>query len=77
MAKLHLTGSFPIKLEANRVVATVLLDSLRSGRGLDYIDRYCGRVMEISREQVLAAARGLWGAPEMAIVSAGAGLPEA
>ena len=75
MARLHLTGSFPIKLEAKRVVASVLLDSVRTGRGLDYIDRYCERVMAIGRGQVIEAARGLWLGAPMTVASAGASLP--
>ncbi len=75
MARLHLTGSFPIKLEAKRMVASVLLDSVRTGRGLDYIDRYCERVMAIGCGQVIEAARNLWLGAPMTVASAGASLP--
>lgn len=71
MARQHLTGSFPIRLEANRVVASVLLDSVRSGRGLDYIDRYTERIRGISCAQVNAAARQLFATDSIVIVSAG------
>lgn len=74
MARLHLTGSFPLKLEAKRVVASVLLDSVRTGRGLDYIDRYCERIMAVEREQVIEVARWLWRGTPLAVASAGAPL---
>ncbi len=70
----HLTGSFPIRLEANRVVASVLLDGVRSGRGLDYIDHYRERIGQIDARQVAEACRTLWADGQWAIVSAGSRL---
>jgi zinc protease len=59
LAQQHLTGSFPIRLETNRAIGSVLLESDRFGRGLDYIDRYPERIRALTVEQVSAAARRL------------------
>lgn len=72
MAQQHLTGSFPIRLESNRAIAWVLLESLRFGRGLDYIDRYPARIRALTLEEVNAAARRLLGDPDPIVVAAGA-----
>ena len=70
-ARRHLTGSFPIRLETNRAVASVLLEGIRTGWGLDFIDSYAERVQAITREQVNAAARGLFNTADLVTVSAG------
>ena len=71
MAQQHLTGSFPIRLETNRALASLLLESVRFGRGLDYVDRYPARIRGLTLEEVNAAARRLLGAPEPVVVAAG------
>jgi zinc protease len=71
MAKQHLTGSFPIRLETNRAIASVLLESVRFGRGLDYIDRYPARIRGLTLEEVNAAARRLFDSPDPIVVAAG------
>ncbi|MBD3237755.1 MAG: hypothetical protein GF330_13710 [Candidatus Eisenbacteria bacterium] len=71
IAQQHLTGAFPIKLETNRVIAAVLLDGVRSGRGLDYIDRYRDRIAALDRQAVEAGARRLIGHGALHTVSAG------
>lgn len=71
MSRRHLTGAFPVKLETNRVVAGVLLDGVRSGRGLEYVDRYCERIAALSQAAVDAAARRLVGTGRIFAVSAG------
>jgi zinc protease len=70
-AQAHLTGSFPIRLETNQAVAAALLDSLRHGRGLDYVDRYTERVLAMTHTQVTAAARRLLDPDNLIIVAAG------
>jgi zinc protease len=72
-ARLHLTGSFPIRLETNRVVAAVLLNGIRIGLGLDYIDTYFDRVAAITKDEVDAAGRDLFNADDLVIVSSGNG----
>jgi zinc protease len=71
-AQAHLTGSFPIRLETNQAVAAALLDSLRHGWGLDYVDRYADRVRALTRTQVAAAARCLIDPDDLVTVAAGA-----
>lgn len=75
-ARLHLTGSFPIRLETNRVVAAVLLNGMRIGLGIDYIDTYFERVAAITLEEVNAACRDLFAADDLVIASAGQGSGE-
>jgi zinc protease len=70
-AQAHLTGSFPIRLETNQSVAAALLDGLRHGWGLDYVDRYTERVLAMTREQVTDAARRLLDPDNLVIVAAG------
>ncbi len=70
-ARLHLTGSFPLRLETNRVVAAVLLNGIRIGLGISYIDDYFSRVENISLDQVNTAARDLFNADNLYIVSSG------
>jgi len=73
LAREHLTGSFPIRLETNRVVGAVLLEGIRSGKGLDFIDRYTERVRSVTLDDVNAAARELWLSGEPVVVTAGTG----
>lgn len=70
-AQAHLTGSFPIRLETNQAVASALLDSVRHGLGLDYVDRYTDRVLAMTRAQVTDAARRLLDPDNLIIVAAG------
>lgn len=74
IAREHLSGSFPIKLETNRAIAAVLLEGLRSGRGLDYIDRYTERIARVSLDEVNAAAGALFATDDLITVSAGPAL---
>ncbi len=69
----HLTGSFPIRLETNAAIGAALLESVRYGRGLDYVDRYTERVRAITRDELHAAARELLNPADVVIVAAGAG----
>jgi zinc protease len=71
LAQQHLSGSFPIRLETNRAIAAALLEGLRAGRGLDFIDRYRERLMALTREQVNAATKTLLGGDEVVVVSSG------
>ncbi|MCK4303977.1 MAG: insulinase family protein [Candidatus Eisenbacteria sp.] len=76
IAQQHLTGSFPIKLETNRAVAAVLLDGIRSGRGLDFIDRYAEYVRGVTPAQVNEAARSMLSMRDVVIASAGTRLSQ-
>ncbi|MBD3336616.1 MAG: hypothetical protein GF355_13980, partial [Candidatus Eisenbacteria bacterium] len=67
----HLTGSFPVRLEANRAVATMLLDGERYGQGPDVIESYLERLERIRRDDVEEQARRLFRTGGAVIVSAG------
>lgn len=67
----YLTGSFPLRLETHSAIAAALLDCLRHGWGLDYLDRYCERVRALTREQVEAAARRLIDPDRLVVAAAG------
>ncbi|MFH1144094.1 MAG: pitrilysin family protein [Candidatus Eisenbacteria bacterium] len=71
IARDHLAGAFPIRLETNRAVAGIFLDGIRYGRGRDYLAHYTERLQAITREQVNAAARRLIAPDDLVIVSAG------
>ncbi len=71
LARLNLTGSFPIRLETNRAVAAAVLEAMRLGKGPDHIDAYVERIRAATREQVNAAAEALFRPQDAVIVSAG------
>ncbi len=71
LARMHLTGSFPIKLETNRAVAATLLEGIRLGKGIDYIDSYRDRILAVTAEEVRAAAADLLQTGDLAIVTSG------
>ena len=71
LARLHLTGSFPIRLETNRAVASALLEGIRLGKGLDYVDTYTERIRAVTCAQVDEAARELFDPRDVVVVTAG------
>jgi len=71
VARDHLTGAFPLRLETNRSVAALFLDGIRYGRGRDYLSRYVDCLRAVDRPRVDAAARRLIDPEEMVIVSCG------
>jgi zinc protease len=71
IARDHLTGSFPLRIETNRQIGAALLDGVRHGRGLDYVDRYRDRIRAITREEVKAASARLFRAADAIVVTAG------
>jgi zinc protease len=66
-AKDYLIGSFPLRLDTNRKVATFLSQIEFFGLGLDYPERYPDLIRKVSREDVLRAAK-LYLKPEKLIV---------
>ncbi len=52
-----LTGSFPLRLDTNRKVASFLAQVEFFELGLDYPDRYAGLIGAVSREDVLRVAK--------------------
>ncbi len=71
LARMNLTGSFPIKLETNRAVATALLEAIRLGKGPAHLDTYNERIAAVTREQVNEAARSLFATGDLVVVTAG------
>jgi zinc protease len=64
-------GRLPISLESNNGVAGALLNIERYDLGLDYYRRYAGLVSEVTREDVLNAARTFIDPGRLAIAVAG------
>jgi len=71
LARLNLTGSFPIRLETHRAVAAALLEALRLGKGPEHVDGYSERILAATRDQVNAAAQVLFRTHDAVIASAG------
>jgi zinc protease len=56
-AKSYLTGSFPLRLDSNRKLASYLLFMERHHLGLDYLQRFPALIEAVTRDQIAAAAR--------------------
>ncbi|HEX9593786.1 MAG TPA: pitrilysin family protein [bacterium] len=56
-AQAYLTGSFPLRLDANGKLASYLLFMERHHLGRDYLQRFPALVDAVTRDQVAAAAR--------------------
>jgi zinc protease len=56
-AKSYLIGSFPLRLDTNRKIASILSSVEFYGLGLDYFETYPRRIDSVSREEVLKMAR--------------------
>ncbi|MEO8357060.1 MAG: pitrilysin family protein [Chloroflexota bacterium] len=70
-SKANYIGRLPISLESNGGVASALLNIERHNLGLDYYRRYPILVNEVSREDVLQAARKFIDPDRLAIAVAG------
>jgi zinc protease len=71
LARMNLTGSFPIRLETNRAVAAALIEALRLGKGPDFVDTSIERIRAVTGEQVNAAAQALFRTDDAVLVTAG------
>lgn len=67
----NFVGRLPLSLESNGGVANALLNIERYDLGLDYYQRYEGLVREVTREDVLSAARKFIDTERLAIATAG------
>lgn len=67
----NFVGRLPLSLESNGGVANALLNIERYDLGLDYYQRYEGLVREVTRENVLSAARMFIDVQKLAIATAG------
>jgi len=64
-------GRLPLSLESNGGVANALLNIERHNLGLDYYRRYEGLVREVTRNDVLSAARKFIDSDKLVIAAAG------
>lgn len=55
--KAHITGSLPLRLEANEGVARAILDMEHYDLGLDYLQRYAELINDITAERVRSVAQ--------------------
>ncbi len=67
----NFVGRLPLSLESNGGVANALLNIERFDLGLDYYQRYEGLVREVTRDDVLSAARKFIDTERLAIATAG------
>jgi zinc protease len=70
-SKANFIGRLPLSLESNAGVASALLNIERHQLGLDYYQRYAGRVQAVTREGVLNAAREFIDPDRLVIATAG------
>lgn len=70
-SKANFIGRLPLSLESNHGVAGALLNIERHDLGLDYYLRYAGLVNEVTREEVLNAARKFIDPERLAVAVAG------
>lgn len=67
----NFVGRLPLSLESNGGVASAILNIERHNLGLDYYQRYEGLVREVTREDVLNAARKFIDTEKLAVAMAG------
>ncbi len=67
----NFVGRLPLSLESNGGVAGAILNIERHNLGLDYYQRYEGLVREVTREDVLNAARKFIDTEKLAVATAG------
>jgi zinc protease len=75
-AKAYLVGSFPLRMDTNAELATLLLAVERFGLGLDYPARYRQAVQAVTAEDVHRAVRAHWD-PDLTSLAIVANLREA
>lgn len=70
-SKANFIGRLPLSMESNGGVANALLNIERHGLGLDYYRRYPDLLNEVSRQDVLSAARKFIDVDKLAVAVAG------
>jgi zinc protease len=75
-AKAYLVGSFPLRMDTNGELASLLLTVERLGLGLDYPARYRQAIDPVSADAVLRAAAAHWN-PDLMSLAIVANLREA
>ena len=70
-AKIHINGSFPLRLDSNAEVAGILVAMQASGLGIDYLDRRAGLIDAVTREDIARVARALIDPESFTVVAVG------
>ncbi len=70
-AKTYLTGSFPLRLDSNGEIATMLVGMQIAELGIDYLDRRNGLIEAVRREDIAVLAAELLDPDAFAVVVAG------
>ena len=70
-AKTYLTGSFPLRLDSNGEIATMLVGMQIAELGIDYLDRRNGLIEAVSGEDIAALAAELLDPDAFAVVVVG------
>ena len=68
------TGSLPMSLETNHGLVDVITDMELYNLGLDYLQTYTPRILAITADDVMAAARKYLSAADLVIAVAGPGV---
>jgi len=72
-SKSHLIGRMPMSLESNGGLANAILTMQRFKLGLDYYQKYTGRIKSITAKQILTASKRYLHPDRLIITSAGPG----
>jgi zinc protease len=72
-SKSHLIGRMPMSLESNAGLANAILTMQQFELGLDYYQKYTGRIKSITVKQILAASQRYLHPDRLVITSAGPG----
>jgi zinc protease len=70
-AKAYLVGSFPLRMDTNAAMGTLLLRIERFGLGLDYPTRYRQAVQAVTAADLLRAVRRHWDPAKMSLALVG------
>jgi len=70
-AKTYLTGSFPLRLDSNGEIASILVGMQVAKLGIDYLDRRNGLIEAVTREDIAALAAELLDPDGFAVVVVG------
>ena len=70
-ARTYINGSFPLRLDSNREVASILVGMQIAGLGADYLDRRAALIDGVSREDIARVAAALIDPDSFLVVAVG------
>ena len=70
-ARTYINGSFPLRLDSNREVASILVGMQIAGLGVDYLDRRAALIDGVSREDIARVAAALIDPDSFLVVAVG------